>query len=124
MKFHEAISREESSVYTEGILVEEFRRGIMLKGRLLRPAMVKVSAGPGPKKAPLHGEKFTDQPISNSGTGQVLWFSNHFFMQFLWYLCLHGVSLTSPSVPNPSKQIGHRASSSSTTMLADASIPT
>ncbi|KAF3792709.1 grpE protein [Nymphaea thermarum] len=65
--FHEAISREESSVYTEGIIVEEFRRGFMLKGRLLRPAMVKVSAGPGPKKAPLHGEKFTDQPISNSG---------------------------------------------------------
>lgn len=42
---HEAIMREESSQYAEGIVVEEFRRGFILGEKLLRPAMVKVSAG-------------------------------------------------------------------------------
>ncbi|KAH7415903.1 hypothetical protein KP509_14G065300 [Ceratopteris richardii] len=42
----EAIMREESSEYPEGIVIEEFRRGFVLGEKLLRPAMVKVSAGP------------------------------------------------------------------------------
>ncbi|XP_076959279.1 uncharacterized protein LOC143635299 [Bidens hawaiensis] len=44
---HEAIAREESNEFGEGIVIEEFRRGFVLGERLLRPAMVKVSAGPG-----------------------------------------------------------------------------
>ncbi|KAL8196678.1 hypothetical protein R6Q57_024593 [Mikania cordata] len=44
---HEAIAREESKEFNEGIVIEEFRRGFLLGERLLRPAMVKVSAGPG-----------------------------------------------------------------------------
>uniref|UniRef100_A0A0C9RGR7 GrpE protein homolog n=1 Tax=Wollemia nobilis TaxID=56998 RepID=A0A0C9RGR7_9CONI len=47
---HEAIMREESTSFEEGIIIQEFRRGFILEDRLLRPAMVKVSAGPGPAK--------------------------------------------------------------------------
>ncbi|KAG0533829.1 hypothetical protein BDA96_04G226500 [Sorghum bicolor] len=46
---HEAIMREDSSEYEEGIILQEFRKGFKLGERLLRPAMVKVSAGPGPE---------------------------------------------------------------------------
>ncbi|KAJ1279938.1 hypothetical protein BS78_04G193700 [Paspalum vaginatum] len=48
---HEAIMREESIEYEEGIILQEFRKGFKLGDRLLRPAMVKVSAGPGPEKS-------------------------------------------------------------------------
>ncbi|KAK6942088.1 GrpE nucleotide exchange factor [Dillenia turbinata] len=47
---HEAIMREDSEVYEEGIIIEEYRKGFKLGDRLLRPSMVKVSAGPGPAK--------------------------------------------------------------------------
>ncbi|XP_021733216.1 uncharacterized protein LOC110700033 isoform X1 [Chenopodium quinoa] len=47
---HEAIMREDSTVYDEGVIIEEYRKGFKLGDRLLRPAMVKVSAGPGPEK--------------------------------------------------------------------------
>jgi molecular chaperone GrpE len=43
--------REESVEYEEGIIIQEFRKGFKLGDRLLRPAMVKVSAGPGPEKS-------------------------------------------------------------------------
>jgi molecular chaperone GrpE len=43
--------REESVEYEEGIIIQEFRKGFKLGERLLRPAMVKVSAGPGPEKS-------------------------------------------------------------------------
>lgn len=42
--------REESTEYEEGIILQEFRKGFKLGERLLRPSMVKVSAGPGPAK--------------------------------------------------------------------------
>ncbi|KAF8762564.1 hypothetical protein HU200_009339 [Digitaria exilis] len=44
---HEAIAREESSQFKAGIVSHEIRRGFLLKERLLRPATVKVSTGPG-----------------------------------------------------------------------------
>ncbi|XP_031286796.1 uncharacterized protein LOC116145477 [Pistacia vera] len=47
---HEAIMREDSSEFEEGVIIEEFRKGFKLGDRLLRPSMVKVSAGPGPAK--------------------------------------------------------------------------
>ncbi|KAJ1700068.1 hypothetical protein LUZ63_008580 [Rhynchospora breviuscula] len=49
--FHEAIMREESMEYEEGVIIQEFRKGFRLGERLLRPAMVKVSAGPGPENS-------------------------------------------------------------------------
>lgn len=42
-EFHQAIMQVESDEYEEGIVVEEVQRGYMLKDRVLRPAMVKVS---------------------------------------------------------------------------------
>ncbi|XP_074571341.1 uncharacterized protein LOC141827899 [Curcuma longa] len=46
---HEAIMQEESLEFQEGIIIQEFRKGFKLGERLLRPSMVKVSAGPGPE---------------------------------------------------------------------------
>jgi molecular chaperone GrpE len=43
---HEAIAREASNEYPEGIVVRQARRGYRLKDRLLRPAKVVVSSGP------------------------------------------------------------------------------
>nr|WP_270172546.1 nucleotide exchange factor GrpE [Paenibacillus sp. SYP-B4298] len=41
--FHQAIMQVESDEHEEGIVVEEVQRGYMLKDKVLRPAMVKVS---------------------------------------------------------------------------------
>lgn len=43
--------REDSTEFEEGIILDEFRKGFLLGDRLLRPSMVKVSAGPGPEKS-------------------------------------------------------------------------
>ncbi|XP_062028205.1 uncharacterized protein LOC133744091 [Rosa rugosa] len=59
---HEAIAREESQEFPEGIVIQEIRRGFLLGGRLLRPAMVKVSIGPGSKKSPVATEKSSGSP--------------------------------------------------------------
>ncbi|KAK7855028.1 protein grpe [Quercus suber] len=64
---HEAIAREESQEFKEGVVIQEFRRGFLLGDRLLRPAMVKVSAGPGRKKAPVATEKSTEHPATAAG---------------------------------------------------------
>ncbi|MFF2887792.1 nucleotide exchange factor GrpE [Paenibacillus sp. NPDC057967] len=42
-EFHQAIMQVESDEYGEGIVVEEVQKGYMLKEKVLRPAMVKVS---------------------------------------------------------------------------------
>lgn len=41
--FHQAIMQVESDEHEEGIVVEEVQKGYMLKDKVLRPAMVKVS---------------------------------------------------------------------------------
>ncbi|SFI62076.1 molecular chaperone GrpE [Paenibacillus sp. UNC496MF] len=41
--FHQAIMQVESDEHEEGIVVEEVQQGFMLKDKVLRPAMVKVS---------------------------------------------------------------------------------
>ncbi|KAA3486511.1 protein GrpE-like [Gossypium australe] len=65
---HEAIMREDSTEFEEGIILQEFRKGFKLGERLLRPSMVKVSAGPGPAK-PEQGEssESTEKGESNEG---------------------------------------------------------
>ncbi|KAL9357438.1 hypothetical protein Peur_050691 [Populus x canadensis] len=60
---HEAIAREESPEYKEGIVIQEFRRGFLLGNRLIRPAAVKVSSGLGSKKASVGAE----QPATTAG---------------------------------------------------------
>ncbi|KAE8820015.1 Protein grpE [Hordeum vulgare] len=44
---HEAIAREESTEFKAGIVSHEVHRGFLLRERVLRPAAVKVSTGPG-----------------------------------------------------------------------------
>lgn len=53
LQVHEAIMREDSENYPEGVVTQEFRRGFKIGYRLLRPAMVKVSAGPPANSAPV-----------------------------------------------------------------------
>uniref|UniRef100_A0A5B6ZC52 GrpE protein homolog n=1 Tax=Davidia involucrata TaxID=16924 RepID=A0A5B6ZC52_DAVIN len=67
---HEAIAREESHEFKEGIIIQEFCRGFLLGDRLLRPAMVKVSAGPGKKKPPFATEKSTERPATAAGVDE------------------------------------------------------
>jgi molecular chaperone GrpE len=43
-EIHQAIMQVESDEYEEGIVVEEVQRGYMLKDKVIRPAMVKVSS--------------------------------------------------------------------------------
>lgn len=42
-EFHQAIMQVESDEHEEGIVVEEVQKGYVLKDKVLRPAMVKVS---------------------------------------------------------------------------------
>ena len=42
-EFHQAIMQVESDEHEEGIVVEEIQKGYMLKDKVIRPAMVKVS---------------------------------------------------------------------------------
>ncbi|XEC96794.1 nucleotide exchange factor GrpE [Paenibacillus tarimensis] len=42
-EFHQAIMQVESGEHEEGIVLEEVQKGYMLKDKVLRPAMVKVS---------------------------------------------------------------------------------
>lgn len=44
---HEAVAREETADVAPGIVLAVFQKGYFLNDRLLRPAMVKVSAFPG-----------------------------------------------------------------------------
>lgn len=64
-KLHEAIMREESTEYEDGVIIEQYRKGFQLGDRLLRPSMVKVSAGPGPAKP----EAVVQSPGETSGEG-------------------------------------------------------
>lgn len=64
-KVHEAIAREESHEFKEGIVIQELRRGFLLDGRLVRPAKVKVSSGPGRKKS---SSPSVDQPVVTTAT--------------------------------------------------------
>jgi molecular chaperone GrpE len=43
-EFHQAIMQVESEEHEEGIVVEEIQKGYLLKDKILRPAMVKVSS--------------------------------------------------------------------------------
>ncbi|PKU71823.1 uncharacterized protein LOC110093414 [Dendrobium catenatum] len=63
---HEAIMREDSAEFEEGIIIQEFRKGFKLGERLLRPSMVKVSAGPGPAKP-----KEDESTESDEGSGEL-----------------------------------------------------
>lgn len=42
-EYHQAIMREEAEDQEEGIILEELQKGYMIKDKVLRPSMVKVS---------------------------------------------------------------------------------
>jgi molecular chaperone GrpE len=44
--YHEALMSEASASFPEGVVLEEIRKGYMIGDEVLRPALVKVSAGP------------------------------------------------------------------------------
>jgi len=44
--FHQAVATQPSAEVDEGVVLEQLRKGYLLKGRLLRPAMVIVAARP------------------------------------------------------------------------------
>jgi molecular chaperone GrpE len=44
---HSAVMQAESDTYPAGIVMEELQRGYRVADQVLRPAMVKVSSGPG-----------------------------------------------------------------------------
>jgi molecular chaperone GrpE len=44
---HDAIMREETDDVADGTVLQEFRKGFQLSGKLLRPAMVKVAVSSG-----------------------------------------------------------------------------
>ncbi|KAK7353129.1 hypothetical protein VNO80_18568 [Phaseolus coccineus] len=64
---HEAVAREESTEFKKGIIIKESRRGFLLRDRVLRPALVKVSLGPGTKKSPLSPDNSMEQPSTAAG---------------------------------------------------------
>lgn len=47
---HEVISREENDKYPPNTVIEELRRGYLLKGALLRPSLVKIAVSPAEKE--------------------------------------------------------------------------
>lgn len=61
LQLHEAVAREESDVFKEGIIIKESRRGFLLRDKVLRPALVKVSLGPGNKKSSVAPAKSLEQ---------------------------------------------------------------
>ena len=48
---HEAVVREETSEVPPNTVIEELRKGYLLKGALLRPSMVKIAIAPKPPEA-------------------------------------------------------------------------
>lgn len=44
---HEAVAYEESDTFPEGVVIEELVRGYALRGKALRPSVVKVARGSG-----------------------------------------------------------------------------
>jgi molecular chaperone GrpE len=54
---HQALAAEPAPGQAEGTVLEVFRKGYVLKDRLLRPALVKVAQGTGDKEGASRGEK-------------------------------------------------------------------
>lgn len=50
--WHEAVMRAETDQYPDHQILEEFQKGYLLDGKLLRPAQVKVAVHPPPNPTP------------------------------------------------------------------------
>ncbi len=60
---HEAVMREQTAEYAEGVVMEELVRGYLLGDRVLRHAMVKVAAAPDPVLTS-EGDVSGDAPVT------------------------------------------------------------
>ncbi len=58
---HEALMQRSDPDKDEGIILEEFQKGYMFNGRMLRPAKVVVNAKPKPAVEPPAGEPQNDE---------------------------------------------------------------
>lgn len=66
-EFHEAVAREETTEPDKiNLVVEEFRRGYTLHGKLLRPAMVKVAVAAGATEQE-NKQEAGEQEVDNNG---------------------------------------------------------
>jgi molecular chaperone GrpE len=45
-KLHEAALKVDTDEYPDGTVIEEIRKGFILKGKVIRPSMVKIAASP------------------------------------------------------------------------------
>jgi len=66
--YHEAVGKEASAEYGEGTVVREYQRGYLLHDRLVRPAMVVVSAG-GPAPEAETPADADEDPAAEDGGG-------------------------------------------------------
>ncbi|MDI6884481.1 MAG: nucleotide exchange factor GrpE [Hadesarchaea archaeon] len=46
-KLHEVVMRVPTKEHDEGVVVEEVRKGFMLRNKVIRPSMVKIATGVG-----------------------------------------------------------------------------
>jgi molecular chaperone GrpE len=65
--FHEAVSQEESAAHEPNTVLRELQKGYMLKGRLLRPAMVIVSKGSSQQDTATREQTTAKDAEANSG---------------------------------------------------------
>lgn len=65
---HEALVQEHHESVAEGVVIAEVQRGYKLNGRLLRPALVRVSKGPAPAEEPQPAENRSEGVAATPGT--------------------------------------------------------
>jgi molecular chaperone GrpE len=63
---HEAVVREETLEVPPNTVIEELRKGYLLKGALLRPSMVKIAIAPKPPEAVKTSSAKTEKPKKDS----------------------------------------------------------
>lgn len=56
-----------SQEFKEGIIIKESQRGFLLRDQVLRPALVKVSSGPGNKKSTVASDESQEQTSTAIG---------------------------------------------------------
>lgn len=64
---HEAVQQVESHEHPQNVVVQELVRGYFLNERLIRPALVVVSAGPGPESATGDASEEAGGPSAGAG---------------------------------------------------------
>jgi len=69
-RFHEAMEQVESAEHAANVVVREMVRGYLLHDRLIRPALVSVSRGPGPAAAEESGSGDPESPGADPATDE------------------------------------------------------